>query len=148
MEGSRPGTRAVYPGTFDPFTEGHRDLVDHARHLFDHVTLLVAINADKQPGSTQPQRVADLRAGLPLAWTNVSVAGWTGLTVSFCERDKATVIVRGIRNRTDVRYEYQLAAMNQGLGVTTLFIPARSGFERISSTAVRAQRATTTPYAE
>jgi pantetheine-phosphate adenylyltransferase len=141
MKGSRPGARAVYPGTFDPFTDGHLDIVDRARRLFDHVTVLVAVNAAKHPGRSQPQRVADIRAQLPPTWANVTVAGWTGLTVTFCQEDAADVIVRGVRNRTDFHHEYQLAAMNESLGVTTLFVPARPGLEGVSSTAVRALQA-------
>jgi pantetheine-phosphate adenylyltransferase len=141
MTASRPGARAVYPGTFDPFTEGHLDIVDRARRLFDHVTVLVAVNADKQPGRSQSQRVEDLRAQLPPAWKNITVAGWTGLTVTFCQEDHAGVIIRGVRNHTDFQHEYPMAAMNQSLGVTTLFVPARPGLAQISSTAVRARGA-------
>jgi pantetheine-phosphate adenylyltransferase len=132
-------SRAVYPGTFDPFTEGHLDVVDRTRRLFDHVTVLVAVNADKSPGRSRAQRVAAVRARLPPAWNNVTVAAWAGLTATFCHENDAGVIVRGVRNSTDFRHEYQLAAMNESLGVTTLLVPARPELATVSSTAVRAR---------
>ncbi|MEU4243258.1 pantetheine-phosphate adenylyltransferase [Actinoplanes sp. NPDC026619] len=128
---------AVYPGTFDPFTPGHRDVVDRVRHLFDRVVVLVAINPEKEPAATQAQRLAALRASLPASWSNVGVAAWAGLTVAYCREHHAGVIVRGVRNHTDMLYEYQLAAVNQELGVTTLLVPARPELARVSSTALR-----------
>ena len=108
------------------------------RHLFDQVTVLVAVNADKQPAATQAQRMTALRAMLPASWSNVAVTAWTGLTAVFCREHQSSVIVRGIRNRADMRREYQLAAMNEDLGITTLCIPASPGLATVSSTAVRA----------
>ncbi|OJF15915.1 pantetheine-phosphate adenylyltransferase [Couchioplanes caeruleus] len=138
---SRHGSHAVYPGTFDPFTAGHMDVVDRARHLFDRVTVLVAVNSEKQPTATQEQRVAALRSRLSEDWSNVAVTAWAGLTAAFCHEHRSSVIVRGIRNPTDLRHEYQLAAMNEELGITTLLVPARTGLATVSSTAVRALRA-------
>ncbi|GAA2483997.1 pantetheine-phosphate adenylyltransferase [Winogradskya humida] len=131
-------SRAAYPGTFDPFTAGHRDLADRARHLFDHVTILVAVNNDKQPTSNGTQRARDIRAILPADWANVTVAAWSGLTAAYCRQHGAAVIIRGVRNASDAEREFQLAAMNETLGVTTLFMPARAELARTSSTAVRA----------
>ena len=129
---------AVYPGTFDPFSGGHRDLVDRARRLFEHVTVLVAVNGEKRPTKAGAERALDIRASLPADWENVTVAAWNGLTVAYCQRHGAGVIVRGVRNSSDAVREYELAAMNEALGVTTLFIPARPELAAVSSTVVRA----------
>jgi len=131
------GEHAVYPGTFDPFTPGHFDIVERARHLFARVTVLVAVNADKQPGSTPSERAIQLRRELPANWDNVSVAAWAGLTAAFCRQHGAGVIIRGVRNRSDFRHESQLAAMNEATGVTTLLLPAQPGLVALSSTVLR-----------
>ncbi|MET8090740.1 pantetheine-phosphate adenylyltransferase [Micromonospora sp. NPDC005220] len=132
--------RAVYPGTFDPFTSGHLNVVDRARVLFDEVVVLVAVNSIKQPGSEEEERAAAVRAVLPAEWTSVTVAAWRGLTATYCRLHEVGVIVRGVRNTTDLWAEYQLAAMNQSLGVPTVFLPARPELAAVSSTAVRTSR--------
>jgi pantetheine-phosphate adenylyltransferase len=136
--GSRLGEYAVYPGTFSPITPGHLDIIERARRLFAKVTVLVAVNADKQPADTPSERAAQLRRELPASWDNVSVAAWTGLTAAFCRQHGADVIIRGVRNRSDLRPEYQLAAMNEAMGITTLLLPARPGLAAVSSTVLRA----------
>ncbi|RZU48725.1 phosphopantetheine adenylyltransferase [Krasilnikovia cinnamomea] len=136
--GDPRSARAVYPGTFDPFTDGHRDLVDRARRLFEHVTVLVAVNDEKQPTKTGAQRALDIRATLPADWENVAVTAWNGLTVAYCHLYGSGVIVRGLRHAVDAEREYQLAAANESLGIMTLFMPARPELATISSTAVRA----------
>jgi pantetheine-phosphate adenylyltransferase len=135
--GSLPGDHAVYPGTFDPVTAGHLDIIERARHLFALVTVLVAVNAGKRPGSTESDRAIRVRRTLPEDWDNVSVAAWSGLTVAFCRRHGASVIIRGARNRIDLGHEYQLAAMNEALGIGTLLLPANPGLAAVSSTIVR-----------
>jgi pantetheine-phosphate adenylyltransferase len=135
--GSRLGEHAVYPGTFDPVTPGHLDIIERARHLFARVTVLVAVNGDKQPASTQSERAIRLRRELPANWDNVSVAAWAGLTVVFCRRHGAGLIIRGVRNGSDLRHEYQLAAMNEALGITTLLLPAQPRLAAMSSTVLR-----------
>jgi pantetheine-phosphate adenylyltransferase len=132
-----PPSHAVFPGTFDPFTAGHLDVVGRVRRLFDRVTVLVAVNPDKEPATTPAQRVADLRAMLPPAWTDVAVTGWAGLTAAFCRGHPGAVIVRGVRDRADLRHEQQLAAMNERMGVTTLFVPTRPALASVSSTLAR-----------
>jgi pantetheine-phosphate adenylyltransferase len=135
--GGSLGEHAVYPGTFDPLTPGHFDIIERARHLFARVTVLVAVNADKQPGSTPSERAIQLRRELPANWDNVSVAAWAGLTAAFCRQQGASVIIRGVRDRSDFRHESQLAAMNEAMGVTTLLLSARPGLAAVSSTVVR-----------
>ena len=132
----RLGEHAVYPGTFAPLTPGHLDIIDRARHLFARVTVLVAVNADKQQAGAPSERAVRLRRELPADWDNVSVAAWAGLTVAYC-RQHGGVIIRGVRNRSDLRHEYQLAAVNEYLGVTTLLLPARPGLAGVSSTVLR-----------
>ena len=129
---------AVYPGTFDPFTRGHLDVAGRARRLVDRLTLLVAVNPGKRPDRTEQIRAGEVRAALPADWHDVTVAGWAGLTADYCRRHGIDVIIRGVRNPTDVRHEYELAAMNETLGVTTLLIPARPALTTVSSTAARA----------
>ncbi|MEU1754795.1 pantetheine-phosphate adenylyltransferase [Micromonospora matsumotoense] len=133
----RVRVRAVYPGSFDPFTPGHLDVVGRARALFDEVVVLVAVNGAKRPGVDEEQRAAAVRASLPAGWTSVTVAAWRGLTSAYCLRHQVGVIVRGVRNTTDLQAECRLAAMNQSLGVPTVFLPAQPALAAMSSTAVR-----------
>jgi pantetheine-phosphate adenylyltransferase len=135
--GSRLGEHAVYPGTFDPVTPGHLDVIERARHLFARVTVLVAVNAGKQRSGPPSERAVRLRRELPAGWDNVSATAWAGLTVAFCLQHGADVIIRGVRNRSDFLHETQLAAMNEALGVTTLLLPAQPGLAAVSSTALR-----------
>jgi pantetheine-phosphate adenylyltransferase len=135
--GSRLGEHAVYPGTFNPITPGHLDIIERARHLFARITVLVAVNGDKQSAIVPSERVIRLRRELPAHWDNVSAAAWAGLTVEFCRQHSAGVIIRGVRNRSDLRHEYQLAAMNEALGITTLLLPAKPGLAATSSTVLR-----------
>jgi pantetheine-phosphate adenylyltransferase len=135
--GSRLAKHAVYPGTFDPITPGHLDVIERARHLFARVTVLVAVNGDKEPPGTQSERAIELRRGLAADWDNVAVTAWAGLTVAFCQQHGADVIIRGVRNRSDLGHEHQLAAMNQALGITTLLLPAQPQLAAMSSTVLR-----------
>jgi pantetheine-phosphate adenylyltransferase len=130
-------SRAVYPGTFDPFTAGHRDVVDRVRKLFGQVIVLVAVNPDKQPSETVDNRAALVTAALPDDWSNVVVVAWAGLTADYCRLHRADVVVRGVRNRADLRHEYPLAVMNEAMGVSTLLVPARPDLAAVSSTAAR-----------
>ncbi|MGW5556482.1 pantetheine-phosphate adenylyltransferase [Micromonospora sp. NPDC003944] len=138
---------AVYPGTFDPFTPGHRDLVARARVMFDQVIVLLAVNADKNPTADATARAVRVRESLPAAWGNVEVDTWTGLTTDYCSRRGATVIVRGVRTAADLRYECQLAAMNEQLGTQTVWLPARPQLVATSSTAARGYRSAQSAHA-
>jgi pantetheine-phosphate adenylyltransferase len=130
----------VYPGTFDPFTDGHLDVVERVRKLFDEIVVLVAVNPEKQPSAAAVDRVAAIERLIPRDWSNVVVNGWAGLTAAYCRANRAGVIVRGVRNQADLRHEYPLAALNEDMGVTTLLVPARPGLAAVSSTAVKALR--------
>jgi pantetheine-phosphate adenylyltransferase len=133
---------AVYPGTFDPFTPGHHDLVARARMMFDRIIVLLAVNPDKRPTAQATARAARVRDAIPAAWGNVEVDTWTGLTTAYCVRRGATVIVRGVRTAADLRHEYQLAAMNEQLGIQTVWLPSRPQLTATSSTLARAYRST------
>lgn len=132
-----PRVRAVYPGSFDPFTPGHLNVVNRARDLFDEVVVLVAVNAAKHPGANEGERAATVRAVLPVEWTSVTVTAWSGLTSDFCRRHDIGVIVRGVRNTSDLQAECRLAAMNHSLGVPTVFLPALPELAAVSSTVAR-----------
>jgi pantetheine-phosphate adenylyltransferase len=99
--------------------------------------VLVAVNGCKQPSGAPSERAVQLRQEVPADWVNVSVAAWAGLTVAFCRQHGAGVIIRGVRNSSGLRREYQLAAMNQDLGITTLLLPAKPGLVSVSSTVLR-----------
>jgi pantetheine-phosphate adenylyltransferase len=135
--GSQLGGHAVYPGTFDPLTPGHLDIIERARQLFARVTVLVAVNVAKQPPGSSSERASQVLRALPGDWDNVAVVAWDGLTAAYCRQHGADVIIRGVRNRSDVRAEYQLGAMNSALGVTTLLLPAQPGLAAVSSTVLR-----------
>ncbi|MGC5054396.1 pantetheine-phosphate adenylyltransferase [Micromonospora sp. DT48] len=134
------GSLAIYPGTFDPFTPGHRDLVDRARLMFDRIIVLLAVNPDKQPTAEATTRAALVRDVMPASWDNVEVDTWAGLTSAYCLRRGATVIVRGLRTAADLQHEYQLAAMNEQLGIQTVWLPSRPQLAATSSTVFRAYR--------
>ena len=129
---------AVYPGTFDPITRGHEDLVRRAAGIFDRVVVAIAANPNKVPMFSNEERVElarDVLADLP----NVQVMGYTGLTVEFAKRENIAVIVRGLRAVSDFEFEFQLANMGRHIapGVETIFLTPKEHFTFISSTLVR-----------
>ncbi len=108
------GSRAMYPGTFDPFTHGHNDLVRRACRIFDHVVVSIAANPNKAPLFTLDQRV-DIASRVLADVPNVQVTGYTGLTVDFARQHGLNVIVRGLRAVSDFEFEFQLATMSRHL---------------------------------
>lgn len=129
---------AMYPGTFDPITLGHEDLVRRACRLFDHVVVAVAANPGKEPMFTLEERVA-LASDALASIENVSVTGYDGLTVDFAQEHGLAVIVRGLRAISDFEYEFQLANMNRHLtdDVETAFLTPTETYTYISSSLVR-----------
>jgi pantetheine-phosphate adenylyltransferase len=129
---------AVYPGTFDPITNGHVDLVQRAARLFDHVVVAVAANADKTPVFPLEQRVA-LAAAVLSDVRTVEVCSFDCLLVDFMRRRSAHVILRGLRAVSDFEYEFQLASMNRQLApdVETVFLTPAEQFAFVSSSLVR-----------
>src|ERR1700748_1361412 len=105
---------AVYPGTFDPITNGHHDLVRRAAGIFDQVIVAIAANANKTPMFTLEQRV-DMARRVLADLGNVSVQGYSGLTVEFARQHQGSVVVRGLRAVSDFEFEFQLANMSRHL---------------------------------
>ncbi len=129
---------AMYPGTFDPITLGHEDLVRRACRLFDKVVIAIAANPGKEPLFTLDERVA-LAEGALGNFDNVEVTGYEGLTVDFARKHDLQVILRGLRAISDFEYEFQLANMNRHLTdeVETAFLTPTEKYTYISSSLVR-----------
>jgi pantetheine-phosphate adenylyltransferase len=131
-------TEALYPGTFDPITRGHADLVERCAQIFDRVVVAVAASPKKVPLLALSDRVALARDVLSHL-DNVSVTGYDGLTVDFARANGLKIIVRGLRTASDFEHEFQLATMNQALapGIETALMTPAAEFVAISSTLVR-----------
>jgi len=129
---------ALYPGTFDPITNGHQDLVRRAASIFDRVVVAIAANPGKTPMFTLEQRV-DLAARVLADLPNVTVKGYSGLTVEFARQNDLSVVVRGLRAVSDFEFEFQLANMSRHIAreVETVFLTPQEQFTFISSTLVR-----------
>ena len=130
--------KVVYPGTFDPFTRGHEDLVRRAARLFDRVVVAVAESASKRPFFAADERVEMAREVLaPLP--NVEVVGFSSLLMDFVHEQDAQAILRGLRAVSDFEYEFQMAGMNRNLypDVETLFLTPGEKYMFISATIVR-----------
>jgi pantetheine-phosphate adenylyltransferase len=132
------GSRAMYPGTFDPFTNGHNDLVRRACRICDHVIVAIAANPGKAPLFSLDERV-DLARRVLADVPNVEIMGYSGLTVQFARKHDLNVIVRGLRAVSDFEFEFQLATMNRHLSdeVETVFLTPTEQFNFISSTLIR-----------
>lgn len=130
--------KAIYPGTFDPITRGHEDLVHRASKLFDELVVAVAADSGKSPFFSLDERVAMARAVLA-DYPNVRVMGFSGLLMEFSRQQQARIIVRGLRAVSDFEYEFQLAGMNRGLypDVETIFLTPSEQYMFISATIVR-----------
>jgi pantetheine-phosphate adenylyltransferase len=131
-------TKALYPGTFDPITNGHYDLVRRAAAIFSSVTVAIAANPGKAPLFTLEQRVAMARqvlADIP----GVEVTGYTGLTVDFAVQMGTKVVIRGLRAVADFEFEFQLATMSRHLSdqVDYVFLTPTEQYNFISSTLIR-----------
>lgn len=129
---------AVYPGTFDPVTRGHEDLVRRASRLFERVVVGVADSRTKRPFFSLEERV-DMARGVLAAYPNVSVLGFSGLLMDFMREQNAHVILRGLRAVSDFEYEFQMAGMNRNLypDVETVFLTPADQYMFISATMVR-----------
>ena len=129
---------AVYPGTFDPITNGHQDLVRRAASIFERVIIAIAANPNKAPMFSLDERV-DMARRVLAELPNVEVVGYSGLTVEFARTQGARVIVRGLRAVSDFEFEFQLANMSRHLerDIETVFLTPQEQFTFISSTLVR-----------
>ena len=131
-------TVAVYPGTFDPFTRGHEDLVRRAASIFDELIVGVASSRSKHPFFTLDERI-DIAKEVLSHYSNVKVVGFNGLLKDFAREHNARVIVRGLRAVSDFEYEFQMAGMNRQLmpHVETVFMTPSDQFQFVSGTFVR-----------
>ncbi|RMD71115.1 MAG: pantetheine-phosphate adenylyltransferase [Gammaproteobacteria bacterium] len=130
--------KAVYPGTFDPITHGHTDIVARACRLFPRVIVAITDNPAKHPAFTLEERLEMARLALS-GFKNAEVCAFTGLLVDFVREQKAQVILRGLRAISDFEFEFQLASMNRHLapGIETLFLAPDERYAFISSSLVR-----------
>lgn len=131
-------TLAIYPGSFDPITKGHLDLIERGSRIFEHLVVAVLVNLEKEPLFSVDERVDMLRE-VTKDEKNVSVETFSGLLVDYAARKKAGAIMRGIRAFSDYEYEFQMALMNHKLSPTleTVFLMPGESYTYISSRLVR-----------
>jgi pantetheine-phosphate adenylyltransferase len=129
---------AIYPGTFDPITNGHLDIIARASKLYNTVIVAVAVNRGKTPLFSLEERVEMVNSVIT-EFTNVRVIGFDNLLVDCAQQQGATVILRGLRAVSDFEYEFQLAGMNRRLApqLETIFLTPAEQYEFISSTMIR-----------
>jgi pantetheine-phosphate adenylyltransferase len=134
----RPMRRAIYPGSFDPVTNGHLDVIERARKLFDEVVVAVAHNDQKQPFFTLKERLDFLRA-VTASIGGVQVLPLDGLLVVFAVQQSAQAVVRGLRAVSDFEFEFQMALMNRKLeaSVETIFLMPKEEYTYLSSRIVK-----------
>ncbi len=132
-------TIAVYPGTFDPITNGHLDILERALRLFDYVIVTLATNQRKQPLFTAEERIQFIKDAMPGTGDRLQFEQFDGLLVDFCRAHNATVIVRGLRALADFEYEFQFAHMNRRLapGIDTVFFMTDERNHYVSSSLVK-----------
>lgn len=128
----------LYPGTFDPITNGHTDIIQRASRIFDKVLVAVAVNQQKKPRFSLEQRI-ELAQAVLKALPNVTVKGFSTLLTTFAASENANLILRGLRAVSDFEYEFQLAGMNRHLSPTieTIFLTPSEKYSYLSSTLVR-----------
>ena len=131
-------TLAVYPGSFDPLTNGHVDIIERGARLFDRIIVAIAVNAEKAPMFSMAERV-DIAKAVFRNHPNVEVDTFEGLLVNYVERRKANVIVRGLRAVSDFEYEFQMALMNRELAASleTVFMMPAVQYSYISSRLIK-----------
>ena len=130
--------RAIYPGSFDPVTNGHLDVIERARKLFDQVIVAVAYNDEKQPLFSLDERLDLLRESVPNG-DNVRIASFEGLLVDFAKKEGAGAVIRGLRAISDFEFEFQMALMNRKLesDVETIFLMPKEEYTYLSSRIVK-----------
>lgn len=129
--------RAVFPGTFDPITLGHIDIINRALPLFDELVIAIGVNADKRTMFSLEERIAFIEKMFQ-GNTQIKVKSYSGLTAKFCVSEKAQFIVRGLRNTTDLNFEQPIAQTNyQMTQVDSVFLICSPEVSNISSTIVR-----------
>jgi pantetheine-phosphate adenylyltransferase len=131
-------TLAVYPGSFDPLTNGHVDIITRGARLFDRIIVAILVNAEKSPLFSMDERV-DISRAVFAGYANVEIDTFGGLLVDYVERRKAQVIVRGLRAVSDFEYEFQMALMNQRLNsrIDTIFMMPAEQYTYTSSRLIK-----------
>jgi pantetheine-phosphate adenylyltransferase len=129
----------IYPGTFDPITLGHMDIIERGATLVDRLIVAVTTNIQKSPMFTDDERIAIVKREVASVGTNIEVVGFNSLLMDFAEQQGASVIIRGIRGVTDFEYEYQLTGMNRQLNdrIETIFLMADVALQPIASRLVK-----------
>ena len=133
------GKRALFPGSFDPFTKGHEAIVHSALKLFDDIVIGIGVNSSKQYLFTVEQRLEMIQPIFHNEGDRIKVLAFEGLTVDYCQNNDIGFIVRGLRNTRDFQFEYQIANMNRALqgGIETVFLATMPEYSAINSTIVR-----------
>jgi len=128
----------IYPGTFDPITHGHLDVLERACRLFDRVIIAIAENRDKKPFFTADERLKLVTENLA-RFPSASAMVFNGLLIDFAKSQKADVIIRGLRAVSDFEFEFQMANMNRHLGpdIETILVMTKEGYNYTSSTLVK-----------
>jgi len=136
---TKPISVAVYPGTFDPITNGHLDILERALRVFDKVIVTLAINQRKDPLFTADERIEFIRGAMPAAAGRLQFEQFEGLIVDFCIKHNAKTLVRGLRALADFEYEFQFAHMNRRLAPTvdTVFFMTDERNHYVSSSLVK-----------
>lgn len=129
---------AIYPGSFDPITNGHLDIIDRALKIFDEVIILLAINPEKKSTFAVDERIAMIRECYPNN-PKIRVESTTGLTVNYARKIGAKTLIRGLRAATDFEYEFQINSANRYIDdeIETIFLMARSEFMFIASSTIK-----------
>ena len=131
-------TTAICPGSFDPVTVGHVDIIRRARKMFDHVIVAVLVNPTKNPSFSLEERIGLLKRATKEI-DGLEIVGFDGLLADYARQKGAGILVKGVRNTTDFDLEYQQAAINRGIcpELETLLLPASPAYQHFSSTMVR-----------
>lgn len=129
---------AIYPGSFDPITYGHLDVIDRAVHLFDHLIITIATHRDKEPLFDLDERLEMIRI-CTAEYRNVEATSFDGLIVNFAREREACALIRGLRFVSDIEFEFQLAWVNRHLNkdVNTVFLMTDAKYTHLSSTVIR-----------
>ena len=130
--------KAVFPGSFDPPTNGHLDIIQRASKLFDDVDVVISVNPNKQYMFSEQERLEMLKELLK-DYKNVQVHLWEGLIVNYAKETGAKVLIRGIRSNNDFSYEFELAHMNQNLNpqIETMFLPSKEKWGVVKSSSIK-----------